>query len=348
MDIEKMKQDLNFALVNLGNANNQIDIAKQQIISVQAELNSDPPTEPVISITEMKFVKNFLVNDSACILFSPYTPLYRMKKNGVWGWIVRYHWIPTDPKKYRFALTLWTPDDFSISNQNVYNNGDVNTGIGGDVGHRYGAFSDIFKGKYYQTWHENPLNGYADRMISTSLDGVNNWSAPVKIGRYGEDSSFCVIDKGLPTEKLRMYVRPRYANYSQEIYRDIVMIETTDGVNWSQPVEVLKSTKKDEQYYSMSVCQVAKNKFYACVNIYNADNELVWMRIHNSTDGINFYYIQAIPLLSEFKQQYGAITFDEQRKKLILLCEQSKGKHGESISQFPFGLTRYEADVKGI
>ena len=344
MDKQKIETELNEMSEELDLIQVSKDAMVSSIQKIRTELNSEPIEPAPITFETPVFLKKLLGSADANVLYQGHTPLIPYVKNGVNGWLMKYRWIPTNPTKYGFHLSLFLPPDFTVLNSNVYNQGDVNTGIGGDKNHHYGAYSGNFNGLYYQSWHENPFNGQADRMISTSSNGIDNFGSTVKIGKSGEDSSFCICEIN-GVKRLRLYYRPFYPGIEP---RRVVMIETINGNTWSSPVDVLTPVSVLHQYYSMSVCQVAENMYYATVTKYDTVAEITFIDILTSSDGINFQFKNVIPMPSGINQMYAVVTYDKANKRIIILVEQTEARHNEGISNKPFGLVLYTAKINGI
>jgi len=336
MDIVKVNQDLNLAETHLGVADVSIKAAKNMIQEIREEINSGGGVDPVITFdAPVRHPANDGVmlasQNTNHVLFSAYTGLEFKSPTEV---IMRYHWG-------LFALTCKSATGLPATwlGKNVVN-------PSGDVGHYYAPITTAkFKGKYYQAPTGLPSAGLAPRYITTSLDGINNWSSMTKIGDYGEDWSFCIVKKNGQDWKLRLYGRPEYPSATKP--RRVVMIESEDGVNWSTPIDIFTPEDMTVQDYSFTVCQVTENMFYGVKNTYDLNTDRVFMICYKSTDGITWEVIGFNPLPTKINQQFGAVSFNPFTKEVWILVEESEGFHNNSNGKF-FRLALYTVKVRGI
>jgi len=350
IDLEQIKNQLSTidsivmrADTDLKSIKNSIEEVNDDILNIvsltdaiREEINSGGGVDPVITFdAPVRHPANDGVmlasQNTNHVLFSAYTGLEFKSPTEV---LMRYHWG-------LFALTCKSATGLPATwlGKNVVN-------PSGDVGHYYAPITTAkFKGKYYQAPTGLPSAGFAPRYITTSLDGINNWSAMTKIGDYGEDWSFCIVKKNGQDWKLRLYGRPEYPSATKP--RRVVMIESEDGVNWSNPIDIFTPEDMTVQDYSFTVCQVAENMFYGIKNTYNTYTDVVYMEYYKSTDGITWEYIQYISRPGSFKQQFGAVSFNPFTKEVWILVEESEGFHNNSNGKF-FRLALYTVKVRGI
>jgi len=303
---------------------------------IRQEINSGGGVDPVITFdAPVRHPANDGVmlasQNTNHVLFSAYTGLEFKSPTEV---LMRYHWG-------LFALTCKSATGLPATwlGKNVVN-------PSGDVGHYYAPITTAkFKGKYYQAPTGLPSAGFAPRYITTSLDGINNWSSMAKIGDYGEDWSFCIVKKNGQDWKLRLYGRPEYPSATKP--RRVVMIESEDGVNWSNPIDIFTPVNMNFQDYSFTVCQVAENMFYGIKNTYHLTADRVFMECYKSTDGITWEVVNYIVLPTNLNQQFGAVSFNPFTKEVWILVEESEGFHNNSNGKF-FRLALYTVKVRGI
>lgn len=317
-----------------------IEQIQRRTAEIRLLLNETEPTEISYGIAQR--IGRVLFNDNANIL-SGYSTLEHLSNGKLRAW---YLWqrIKTDGTKENFFLSCISDTGLSgdWKGQNVENAlGNPNQGYGPTT-------STKFKGKYYHVYNRPAQNQLCEKRFFVSLNG-HTWTeySTSKIWRLGEDHTLAVINSGTPDEKMIMPTRLYMPNHPlANGMRHIYLMTTEDGNIWSDPVELFKATNPNEQYYSMSICEIKRDNYFACLNIFNESTQQVSMRLMKSTNLLNWAFLQDVPLEAGVNQNFGAVSYDSVKKLVDILVVETADKHNTQVSKF--GLTRYQVQVSGV
>ena len=343
IDIGKINQDLNSAEASLNTAKSEISIAESKINSIRTEVNSGGGVgDPEVTFGIAARIRKILSNAGANI-FTCYS-CWEYLSNGIRMW---YRWerINLDNSKTNFFLSCKSADGY------VWNTSDVENPNGNQL-QGYGCTSGMkFKNFYYHVYNKAAVGQRVEKRFFKSANG-HTWTeyATAKKWELGEDHVLFVIEQGTANEEMIMFVRPQLPDHPlSNGKRHISIMRSKDGVIWTDPVQIFTSTDYNEQFYCMSVCEVKKNLYYGCVNIFNKSKEQVTMRIMKSNDLLTWIFKENIPLPVGVNQQYGAVSYNAQKQEIDILTLENENDHagrGNPLNRFYIAL--YKTKVNGI
>lgn len=344
IDIGKINQDLNSAEASLNTAKSEISIAESKIKSIRTEVNSgggggDPEVTFGIAARIRKILSNAGANIFTCYSCWEYLTYGRIR---MW-----YLWqrINLDNSKTNFFLSCTSNDGYTWNTSDVENqNGNPSQGYGCTSGMK-------FKGFYYHVYNRAAVDQLVEKRFFKSTTG-HTWTEyqTSKIWKLGEDHNLFLIKKETPDEEMIMFVRPQLPGHPlSNGKRHISIMRSKDGFIWTDPIQIFTSTDYNEQYYSMSVCEVRDNLYYGCLNVYNKSKEQVTMRIMKSNDLLTWIFKENIPLPVGVNQQFGAVSYNAQKQEIDILTLENENDHagrGNPLNRFYIAL--YKTKVNGI
>jgi len=259
---------------------------------------------------------------------------------------------------------LWQQINANLSKTNSFISCISDTGLSGDwhsanvqfrpnnPNQGVGGFTSTkFKGNYYHWKNGQPLQQRLKKILLKSPDGIN-WTEYQTFEDIweGEDSSFCVINPGKVNEKLIMFSRPFMPGHPEANgMRHINIRRSLDGINWTPSQRIFTAMNPDNQYYSMSVCEVSENTYYGVLNVFNKGRETVHMEVVTSKDLINWTSGVVIPRDVFIKMQFGGVSYDPYKKQVNILVLESENDHaGNGNPNNRFYLALYTVNVNGV